>query len=276
MIRARWARLPGRLKARMDDHRLPLVAAGVAFYAFLALIPTLVAVVSVYGLFADPAGIVRQVEDWAAALPEAAQALLVEQLTALARTSGAGVTITLVVAVAVALWSASTGMANLVMGVQVAQGVKETRRFVTKRGMALLLTVGAILVLVVLLALVAVAPAWLADRGMGDGARWALGILRWPVTAALLVLGLAVLYHLAKPGDRGRFRLVTWGTLVGAGLWIAASLLFSLYTANWASYNETYGSLTGIVVVLLWLWIGVASIMVGAEVDAELGSRPGP
>ncbi|MCG8370441.1 MAG: YihY/virulence factor BrkB family protein, partial [Proteobacteria bacterium] len=93
----------------MDDHRLPLVAAGVAFYAFLALIPTLVAVVSVYGLFADPAGIVRQVEDWAAALPEAAQALLVEQLTALARTSGAGVTITLVVAVAVALWSASTG-----------------------------------------------------------------------------------------------------------------------------------------------------------------------
>ncbi len=256
----------------MNDHRLTLVAAGVAFYAFLALVPTLVAVVSVYSLFADPADIADQVQDWAAALPQEAQALLTEQLTSLATTSGAGLTITLIVAVVIALWSASTGVANLVMGVQVAMGQKETRKFVTKRGMALAMTLGAILVLGLVLALVAIAPAWLADQGMGGGSRWALGILRWPVLAVLLVVALAVLYHLAKPGNRGRLRVVTWGTLVGAGLWLIASLLFSLYTANWASYNDTYGSLGGIVVVLLWLWIGVITVMVGAEVDAELGT----
>ncbi len=284
MTSARWKRLPGRVKSRMGDHRLTLVAAGVAFYAFLALVPTLVAVVSVYSLFADPADIAHQVQDWAAALPHEAQALLTEQLTSLATTSGAGLTITLVVAIVIALWSASAGMANLVTGVQVAQGAKETRKFVAKRGTALALTVAATLILVLiralvailievlLLALVAIAPAWLADRDIGGGARWAVGILRWPVAAVLLVVALAVLYHFAKPGSRGRFRVLTWGTLIGAGLWLAASVMFSLYTANWASYNNTYGSLAGIVVVLLWLQIGAVSVMIGAEVDAELGT----
>ena len=285
MTSARWKRLPGRLKGRMDDHRLTLVAAGVAFYAFLALAPTLVAAVSVYSLFADPADIAGQVQDRAAALPQEAQALLTQQLMSLATTSSAGVTVALIVAVVVALWSASAGMANLVRGVQVAQGREETRKFVAKRGTALVLTVVAILILVLmralvailtvvlLLALVAVAPAWLADEDIDGGVRWALDILRWPVVAVVLVMALAVLYHFAQPGSRGRFQVLTWGTLTGAGLWLIASLLFSLYTANWAGYNDTYGSVAGIVVMLLWLQIGVVAVMVGAEIDAELDSR---
>ena len=131
------------LGPRVRTHNLTLVAAGVAFYAFLALVPALVAFISIYGLVANPSDVTRQVQDIASALPKEVQDFLVFQLTSIINANRAGVSITLAIAVVLALWSASGGMAALITGIHVAHEHEEPKSFVTKRGKALGLTLAA-------------------------------------------------------------------------------------------------------------------------------------
>ena len=134
MTRAKWIALAKAVKTRMDSHNLTLVAAGVAFYAFLALIPALVAVVSLYGLVANPADVTRQVNDLAGALPHEARAFITSQLHSIIASSSTGITLALVVGVVAALWSASAAMVSLVRGIDLAQGRRQRRKFVAQRG----------------------------------------------------------------------------------------------------------------------------------------------
>ena len=261
-----------QLPPRVREHNLTLVSAGVAFYAFLAFVPTLIAVVSVYGLVANPDDVRDQIDDVAGALPEELRDFLEYQLTQITNANRAGVSITLVVAIAVALWSASGGMAALVTGINVAHEEEEPKSFVAKRGKALLLTLGAVIVLVVLVWLLAFLPAFIEEVGLGDAGRLAFGILRWPVLAVLMVLALSTLYRIAVSGQEqewGGWRgLITPGAIVGTALWLVVSMLFSFYTSNFASYSKTYGALASIVVVLLWLFLSTLAVLIGAEVDS--------
>ena len=256
--------LPGRLR----EHKLTLVSAGVAFYAFLAFVPTLIVIVTVYGLVAKPADIQRQVHDIAKALPDEVQNFIQQQITSIGHASGTRISIALVIAVALALWSASGGMAALVTGVSVARDQTEPKSFAKKRGKALALTVGAIVLLVVMIFLIAAVPSILAQVGLGTTGRVVFDILRWPVLAIVIVLGLGVLYHIAVGRPRkARFRVITPGALVAMLLWLIASGLFAVYTANFASYSKTYGSLASIIVVLLWLYLSALAVLIGAEID---------
>jgi membrane protein len=261
--RSTATKLPGRLR----EHNLTLVAAGVAFYAFLAIVPTLVAVVSIYGLVADASDIARQVED-IGSLPSEVQDFLVYQLTNIANANRAGVSVTAIVAIALALWSASGGMAALVTGLHVALEREEPKGFVVKRGKALLLTLGAIVFVCVIVFLVSALPPLLSDLGLGDAGRLVFGIVRWPILAALMVVGIGLLYRFSVTGGRRRWLgVVTPGAVVAMVGWLAASALFAAYTANFASYGKTYGALASIVVLLLWLWLSALVVLVGAEVD---------
>jgi len=263
--------LPGRLR----EHKLTLVSAGVAFYAFLAFVPTLIVIVTVYGLVAKPADIQRQVHDFAKALPDEVQNFIQQQITSIGHASGTRISIALVIAVAIALWSASGGMAALVTGVSVARDQTEPKSFVKKRGKALALTVGAIVLLVVMIFLIAAVPSILARVGLGTTGRVVFDIVRWPVLAIVIVLGLGVLYHIAVGRPRkARFRAVTPGALVATLLWLIASGLFAVYTANFASYSKTYGSLASIVVVLLWLYLSALAVLIGAEIDGLSTASP--
>jgi membrane protein len=256
-----------QLPARLREHRLTLVAAGVAFYAFLAFVPTLIAVVSVYGLVADESDVQRQVENVASALPEEVRNFIEFQLTSIVNSNRAGVSLTFVVALAVALWSASGGLAALVSGLHVVHDVEEPKGFVAKRGKALLLTLGAVFVLGAVIWLLAFLPA-LVDKWIGDTGSLVFGILRWPVLAVVMVIALGVLYRLAVPASGARTRLVSPGAVAGTALWLLVSVLFSFYTANFASYSKTYGALATIVVMLLWLYLSALAVLLGAEVDA--------
>ena len=263
--------LPGRLR----EHKLTLVSAGVAFYAFLAFVPTLIVIVTVYGLVAKPADIQRQVHDIAKALPDEVQNFIQQQITSIGHASGTRISIALVIAVALALWSASGGMAALVTGVNVARDQTEPTSFVKKRGKALVLTVGAIVLLVVMIFLIAAVPSILTKVGLGTTGRVVFDIVRWPVLAIVIVLGLGVLYHIAVGRPRkARFRAVTPGALVATLLWLIASGLFAVYTANFASYSKTYGSLASIVVVLLWLYLSAVAVLIGAEIDGLSTASP--
>jgi membrane protein len=249
-----------------------LVAAGVAFYAFLALVPALVAFISIYGLVANPKNVTQQVKNVASALPKEVQNFFVYQLTSIINANRAGVSLTLIVAIAIALWSASGGMAALVTGIHVAEERDQPKSFVKKRGTALLLALGAIVFLGVVIFVIAALPPLLSKAGFGSGGRVVLGILRWPILAAVLVVGIGLLYRFSvKDGPRGWLGVVTPGAVVAMVGWLIVSALFAVYTANFSSYSKTYGALASIVVLLLWLWLGCLLVLLGAEVDGSGG-----
>jgi membrane protein len=257
-----------QLSPRVRQHNLTLVAAGVAFYAFLAFVPALVAFISIYGLVADPSDVARQVQDVASALPKEVQDFLVFQLTSITNANRAGVSITLVIAIVLALWSASGGMAALITGVHVAHEHDEPTSFAIRRGKALLLTLGAIVFLGVVIFVIAALPPLLSNAGLGSAGRVVFGVVRWPILAVVMAIGVGLLYRLAlKDSPQGWLGVVTPGAVVATIGWLLVSALFAVYTANFSSYSRTYGALASIVVVLLWLWLSSLFVLLGAEVD---------
>jgi membrane protein len=257
-----------QISERVREHNLTLVAAGVAFYAFLALVPALIAFVSVYGLVADESDVIRQVEELGSSLPEEVRNFLVYQLTQIVNASSAGVSIAALIAIALALWSASSGMAALVTGTHIARERDEPKGLVAKRGKALALTLGAIVVLGVVLFVIVAVPPLVRDAGLGSAGRAVFEVLRWPFLAAVMVVAIALLYRLSVGDSPSRWLgLVSPGALVAMVGWVVASGLFAVYTANFASYGKTYGALASIVVVLLWLWLSSLVVLVGAEAD---------
>jgi membrane protein len=254
----------------MREHNTTLVAAGVAFYAFLAFVPALIAFISIYGLAANPSDVKRQVNDVASALPKEVQSFLVFQLNSIIKANTSAVSLTLLVAILVALWSASGGIAALVTGIHVALERDEPKSFATKRAKALALTFGAIVFLGIVVFLIAALPP--LASGAGDVGRIGLQVLRWPILAVVMVFGLGLLYRFStKEHTPGWLGVVTTGSVVATIGWLIVSALFALYTANFASYSKTYGALASIVVLLLWLWLSSLLILVGAEVD---GANP--
>lgn len=261
LLRRAW-----KTSSRMQ---LPLIAAGVAFYAFLAIIPTLIAAVLVYGLVSDPEDVTQQIEEYATALPDSAQELLTEQMTNLAGTGQQALGIGLVIALAVALWSASTGTANLIKAINLAYDGADDRGFIKTRALALLFTLGAIIFFIVIVALVAALPAVLGTFDLPQWARWLVEAGRWLVLILLVITALAVLYRWAPEREGVRFRWISFGAIVATLLWVAASIGFAIYVDNFGNYAETYGSLAGVVVLLLWLWLGAFAALFGAAVNAE-------
>ena len=259
--------IPKRGWAEAKVDQVPLLGAGVAFYGFLALFPSLIAIVLIYGLVVDPATIANQVGQLTAGLPQDATKLITDQLT-LASSRQTGASIGLVVSILLALWSASGGMSNLMTAISTAYDEEQKRSFIKKRLLALGLTIGAIVFMVIMLALVAVFPA-LANLIDNTVIRVLLTIVRWVLVAVLVAAALAVLYRVAPDRDAPKMRWVSTGAIVATVLWLLASAGFSLYVANFGSYAKTYGAIAGIVVMLMWLWITAYAILLGAEINAE-------
>lgn len=250
-----------RVLARMKADNVSLLAAAIAFWGMLALVPTLVALVSLYGLVADPAEVERQVRESTEALPEEAQQLIVTQLRAVVDAPSAGLGTGLAIGLAVALWAASTGMRTLIAAVGVVYGDRaEDQGFVTERGKALGLTLGGIAF---------VGAAVLVVTLLPGGSL--LGLVRWALLGAGLVVGVGTLYRLG-PATRLETRLLSPGAVVAAVLVVAVTMAFSLYTSTFGSYNETYGSLAAVVILLLWLQLSAMTILVGATLNRVLAS----
>ena len=249
---------------------VPLLAAGVAFFALLALVPALVALVSVYGLVADPTQVERQVSDLLGAAPTEVRELIETQLESVVDSSNTGIGLGVLVGLLVALWSASSGMRHLVAAVNAAYNESETRPFLRLRGLSLLLTLGAILFVAAAFGTIALLPALLEGTGTSDVARSVINVLRWPLLAVAMAVGLAVLYRFAPNREEPRWEWASIGALVATVLWIVVSLAFSVYAANFGRFNDTYGSLGAIVVVMLWLYLTAYVVIAGAELNAEL------
>lgn len=264
-----WKDVAVRLKRQLKEDDVPLLAAGVAFFALLALVPTLVALVSLYGLVADPADVQSTVEDSLRAAPAEVRDLVSSQLESIIETSPSGLRVGVAVGLALALWSASSGMKHLMGALTLAYDEVDDRRFLRLRGLALLLTLGAVVVAVLALGAMVV-PDTVDDSGAAGTLRLVLQIARWPVVALVAIVTLSVLYRWAPDRDAARWRWVSPGALVATLVWVVASIGFSIYTANFGSYNETYGALGAVVVLMLWLYITAYVVILGAELNCEL------
>src|SRR5215207_6726575 len=268
-----WLQVAKRVKDEAKADNASLLAGGVAFFALLALVPLLVAVLAIWGIFASPADATRLIRDLASGLPNSAQRLVSDQLRSISTRSNGGLGITAIISIVIALWSASSGTKHLIEAVNTAYDEEEGRGFVRVRGLALLLTLGAIVFLVVAIGFIAVVPSALDDAGIPDAVRTAVEIAIWPALGVMMVLGLAVLYRVAPDRDDPKWRWVSWGAVVATVLWLVGSAGFAVYASNFGSYDETYGSLGGVVVLMLWLYLTALVVVLGAEINAALETQ---
>jgi membrane protein len=264
-----WKDVLVRVKAAAKEDHVVLFAAGVALFGLLALVPALAALMSIYGLVADPATIDNQIVDALSAAPTEVRDLISQQLQDIGDASS-GAIFAVVVGLLFALWSASAGMKNLIEAINIAYGEKETRGMVKLRALSLAFTLGAIVFLVLAFTLIALLPSIIAATDLGTAGRVVINVVRFVMLFGGLLFGLALLYRYAPDRDAPKWSWATPGAVFAATVWIVGSLLFSLYTANFGRYNETYGTLGAIVVVILWLLLSALVVILGAEINCEL------
>lgn len=256
-----------RVKTRIKDHNLAVVAAGIAFWGLLAIPAVLTAVLSIYGLVADEADVESQIEGNLDALPDEAREIITGQLESVAGASGGGLAVGVVVGLVLALWTSSGAIAKVIATLNTIWGVPEDRKFLKLRGLALGITLGSIVFVAGAAFLLAVMPAVLSEVGLADAGRWLLNAGRFPALLVLMAAGLAILYWVG-PNRTTRYRPLTWGAVLATLLWVVVSGAFSVYTARFGSYNETYGTLGAIVILLMWLFLTAFVVLIGAEIDA--------
>lgn len=268
-----WKDILLRVKGEIASDHVGLVAAGIAFYVLLAIFPGIGAVMAIAGLVADPAVVSAQIETLGAILPEQAAAIIVGQATEVAGGQEAGLGIAAVIGVLLSLWSASAAMSSTMEGLNVAYDEKETRGFFHRTLVRLTLTLGVIAGFFVTVAFIIVLPIVLEFLPIGRFAETIATLLRWPVVAAIAVGGLAILYRYGPSRDDAEWRWVTPGAGIAVILWLLASVAFAVYVRNFGSYQESFGTLGGVIVLLTWLWISAYIVLLGAELDAEIEAQ---
>jgi membrane protein len=260
-----WWPVLERARRRIRADNAVLMAAGVAFFGLLALFPAAIAVVSIYGLLADPSDVTDLVERVGSGLPESTQQVLTDELDRIVASSTGGLGLTLGISVLVALWSASSGVRHLMESIDVAYAAP-LHGFVALRAKALAVAVAGILVMVVIVGVLTVAPSLTEDLGR---AHTLALVLRWPVVGLVMLAVLAVLYRVA-PNRDGRLRWTSPGSVAAAACWLLASVGLAVYAARFASFQATYGSVVAVIAAMLWLFLGALSVLLGAYVNREV------
>ena len=265
-----WLDITRRVKDQIKRDRLSIIAAGVAFYALLAIFPGLVALVAMYGLFADPAQIERHVAPLSGILPPEAAKIVLTQLHDLVSTTRGALGLGAIAGLLVALWSASSAVRTLMEALNVAYDEEERRGLVRFYGTALILTVGGVIAVILAIGLVVGLPAVLNFIGLSSLLETVVSLARWPILALLAIVAFAVIYRYGPSRAQPRWRWVSWGATIAVALWIVGSALFSLYVNRFGNYNETYGAAGAVVILLMWFLLSSYAVLIGAEINAEM------
>lgn len=264
-----WQQVAKRVWDETQIDKVPLLAAGVAFWGFISLFPAMIASVAVYGLVSDPATVTRQAEAITDALPQEAASLIVDQMQTISSQSQDALSFSLLISVLLALWTSSAAVSNMMSAINTAYDEEETRSYLRRKGIALLLSIGAIAFVVIAVGLIAVAPVLLDVFVTDQTTRTLLQLGRWVGLVLAVMAGTAVLYKVAPDRDPPRLAWVSTGSLVATATWLLASGGFALYVENVGRYSRTYGTLAGAAILMLWLWITALIVLVGAEINAE-------
>lgn len=265
-----WRDVLLRVAHRLSRDNVTLVAGGIAFNALFALFPLMIVTVSVYGLVASPADMTRELQQFITVLPPQAAHILSTEMTSLAGRHSFTLGVGALVSGAFTLYSSIQGTWALTLATNIAYHQEERRGYLKLMGLALLFTVAGVIGLLVVLALAVVVPLVLKVLPLGAVATITGLVLRWVLLWGFAVLALALLYRYAPCRENPKWRWVSWGSAAAATLWLAASVLFSLYVRDFGNYGATYGALGGAVLLLMWFYLGAFAVLLGAELDAEM------
>lgn len=258
---------------KVRDHRVVAIAAGAAFYGMLALPPALAAGVALYGLFADATDIERLVGRLDGVLPSAVIDIVREQLQRLVTQQPRALSLAFLGSLVMSLWSANRASKVVIDALNLVYGERERRGFLRLNATSLVLTIGALLFALLAVALTVVVPALTRSAALQGAVDLAVAAGRWAVLLLAIWLALALLYRFAPDRTHPRWRWTTAGSAIAAVLWLVSSVLFAWYAAHFGTYDRTYGSLSAIVVLMIWLWLGMVAVLLGAEVDAKMERR---
>lgn len=269
--KAGWKDILLRTWEEQSKDNVSMLAAGVAYYGLLAIFPAIAALVSIYGLVADPSGIESQVGQMAGLLPPEAMSIITDQARKVASAPSEGLGFGVILGLLLTLWSASRGTNSLVAALNVAYGEEERRGFIALAVLSLALTLAGLVFVILTLVLIVAVPAAIAIIGLEDTfIGWVASLARWPILAVAVMGVLAVLYRYAPDRREPKWRWVTWGSAIATVVWLLGSAGFSLYVSQFGSYNETYGSVGAVVVLLLWFNLSSYVVLLGAELNAEI------
>ena len=256
-----------RYYRRTEQAELDLIAAGVAFYAFLAIFPAAAAIIAIWGFISNPSVIRQEIELLRGFLPDDAYSLIAGQVEALLAVPSGNLGVATLLSTALALWSARAGVAALIRGLNAIHHLpNRSGHWHQLRALVLTfvlvgLVLAALVMAVVLPVVLTYLPSAIPSSMLADS-NLLLGLV-----AAVLAVGLA--YRLGPNYTTTRPPLLSWGLLVAVILWVLATRGFTLYLANFASYNRVYGSIGAVVVLLMWLYVSAYAVLLGAAVDAE-------
>jgi membrane protein len=265
-----WKDIFWRIAQEFMADRITLIAAGVTFYLLLALFPALAAFVSLYGFVADPVTIADQIAFLAGVLPSGGVDLIRAQLESLAQQNQAALSFGFVFGLLFALWSANNGIKTLFQAMNVVYEEREKRSFVKLTLVSFLFTLGAIVIGILFIVSVGVVPAVIAFVGLGGWDQTLISLLRWPVLFIVSAMAISTLYRFGPSREYAQWRWLSWGSALATALWLVASVLFSWYLSNFANYNATYGSLGAVIGFMMWTWLSVVILLLGAELNAEM------
>jgi membrane protein len=263
-----WKDILIRSWKEFGDDQAPLVAAGVTFYTLLALFPALGAFAALYGLFADVAEAQRHLALLSAVLPPDALRFVGEQLVRLSAGHEGGLSLAFLGGLLLSIWSANGAMKAMITAMNIAYDEKEKRGFIKKTVTSLAFTVGFLAFGLASIAALAIPAA--IEPYMGAAAATLFRWITYPALLACLALGLALLYRFGPSRDRVRWRWITPGSAAAMLLWVVASALFSIYVANFANYEKTYGSLGAVIGFMMWLYFSAQVVLLGAELNSEI------
>lgn len=265
-----WWEIAKRVWAAIATNHLSLLAAGVAYYAFLSIAPLLAAVVLTYGLIGDPALVAEHMRSIITVVPADAAKLINDQLMAIVTTTKPAVGFGLLLALALAVYGATRAASAIIEALNIVYEEKEARGFLAFYRVSMGITFSAVLV-VVSGVVTASVIGFLQDMVSGWGAAAILSVklLTWIAAAALASLVFALVYRFGPHRRRARWRWLTTGSITATLFWVAATLAVSLYVAKFGNYNETYGSLGAVVVLQLWLYVSAFVVLLGAQINQE-------
>lgn len=262
-----WKDIILRVYRGIVDDRILANAAAVAFYALLALFPAIAALVSIYGLFADPASIEQHLDSVSGILPGGAVDVIRDQLNRLAAQPRGTLGVSFLVGLVISLWSANGGIKALFDALNVVYGEKEKRSFVRLNAISLSFTAGMIVFWIFALACIVALPV--ALNYLPGFVGQVLNYARWPALLVIVALALGCIYRYGPSRAERRWRWISWGSAFAALAWLGFSAIFSYYAANFANFNKTYGSLGAVIGFMMWLWLSVVLILVGAKLNAQ-------
>lgn len=259
-----------RVVSDVSEDRVPLIAGGVTYYLLLALFPALTALVSLYGIVADPTTISGHIGFLVSILPPGSFDIINDQLSALTQQKNATLGFGFFGGLLVALWSANNGVKALFEAMNIAYGEEEKRSFIRLNLMSLLFTFGALLAAVAIIFCIGLLPVILAYVWLDRWLETVVFLARWPVILLLVTGGILLVYRFGPSRERARMKWLSWGAVFSTLLWLVASIGFSFYLNNFAHYNVTYGALGTLIGFMVWTWISMIILIVGAEINAEL------